>query len=405
MVISARVQGYIRILFVLFILVSGYIYLVRGTYWIIAGVLKNPGLTDLVGQAAGHDFVAFWSAGALAARGDPAGVYSLEKMHAMEQAVIGVPTEKWAWNYPPTFLLMVLPLSFLPYLAALAAWVLLTLGGYLRLTYRIAPHRVTPWLFLGFPGVYDNLFFGQNGFLSAILLGGGLLWLDRRPFWAGCLFGLLTYKPQLVILIPVALLAGRRWRALAGAAAGGLGLALASLGLFGTGTWIAFWHNLPFASQLIEQSIYWGKMPTIYAAARGLGLSHFPCLLVQGVGSAGALLAVAWVWYRDFPLPSRASVLAIATFLATPYALNYDLAILGLAFAWLGWQEYREERANGQIFLILCWAACYLMTQKLGLQYGLQGTPLILVALLLFALRRAREAERSPGEARQPQTV
>ena len=53
------------------------------------------------------------------------------------------------------------------------------LSGVIR---RIAPHRLTPFLFFGFPGVYVNFFYGQNGYLSTILLGGGLLLIDAHPF-------------------------------------------------------------------------------------------------------------------------------------------------------------------------------------------------------------------------------
>lgn len=397
MAISSRVQLYFRISFLLFILISGYVYLACVVYWTIAGVWRNPGLTDLMGKPVGHDFVAFWSAASLAAGGDPAGVYSLEKIHAAEQAAIGSPIPTWAWNYPPTFLLLLLPLALLPYLAAVAAWIFLTAAGYLRLIYRLAPHRLSPWLFMGLAGVYDNLTYGQNGFLSAIFMGSGLLLVDRRPFWGGCLLGLLSYKPQLAVLVPVALAAGRRWQALAAAAAAALGLALASLSLFGAGTWIAFWHNLPFASKLIDWPLYWGKMASVFAAARLAGLNHFPAMLLQGLAAAFALLAVAWIWRRDLPLYLRGSVLAVATFLATPYAFEYDLAILGLVFAWLGWQEFREDRPHGQVFLIFCWVASTLASRLKAGQAGFPGNLLVVAALLLFALWRARGAEAPAG--------
>jgi Glycosyltransferase family 87 len=402
MTISSRVQYYIRILFLVFIFLTGYIYISYGCYWTIAGILKNPGLTDLMGLPAGHDFVAFWSASALAAGGDPTGSYSLEKLHAMEQLVIGSPIGRWAWNYPPTFLLMVLPLSLLPYLAALAGWVLLTLAGYQLLIYRLAPHKMTPWLLMGLPGLYQNIVYGQNGFLSAIFMGGGLLLVDQRPFWGGCLLGLLSYKPQLAILVPVALVAGRRWQALWGAVVAAAALVLASFWLFGAGSWIAFWHNLPFAARLMNQPIYWKKMASIFAGARLAGLSYLPAILLQGVVAIFALLAVAWIWYKDFSLPLRGSVLAIGTFLAVPYAFVYDLAIVGLAFAWLGWQEYREGRINGQTFLIFCWLACYLMTLDLWGTVGFPGNPLIMLAMLLFVLWRSYGGQKFLTK-RQPQ--
>jgi hypothetical protein len=59
---------------------------------------------------------------------------------------------------------------------------------------------------------------GQNSTWTPGLFGGGLSLLERRPLLAGGLLGLLIYKLQLGLLIPVALLAGRHWRASEGLA-------------------------------------------------------------------------------------------------------------------------------------------------------------------------------------------
>ena len=84
---------------------------------------------------------------------------------------------------------MILPLALLPYLASLVAWLLVTLSNYLLVIRRIAPHPLTPWLALAFPGTFQNFIQGQNGFLSAALLGGGLVILDRFPLTGGMLLG------------------------------------------------------------------------------------------------------------------------------------------------------------------------------------------------------------------------
>ena len=51
------------------------------------------------------------------------------------------------------------------------------------------------------------------------LLGGALVSLDRRPLIAGILFGLMAYKPQFGLMIPIALAAGGYWRSFSAAAA------------------------------------------------------------------------------------------------------------------------------------------------------------------------------------------
>ena len=120
----------------------------------------------------------------------------------------------------------------------------MTLAGYLLIVRRIAPHHLIIWWALAFPGAFQNFGYGQNGFLSVILLGGGLLLLESNPFLGGLLLGLFSYKPHLAVLVPLALLAGRRWRALAGLLTGALGLALASLWVFGPDIWRVFLGSL-----------------------------------------------------------------------------------------------------------------------------------------------------------------
>src|SRR5690606_15709865 len=129
------------------------------------------------------------------------------------------------------------------------------------------------WLALAFPGTFINLFHGQNGFLTAALLGGGLLLLDRRPVLAGVLFGLMSYKPQFGLLLPLVLLATQRWTVFAAAAATTLALAGASLLALGAAPWLAFLENAPFVRLVLEQGhLPWFKMPTAFAMARMLGV-------------------------------------------------------------------------------------------------------------------------------------
>jgi alpha-1,2-mannosyltransferase len=389
---TATARRYTRIIIVVILMVTGYLYLALGSYWIARGLLSRPGITDIGGKPVGADFVTFYAASKLARSENPAAVYDIPRLHAVEQAVIGEPISTWAWYYPPSFLLLVLPLSCLPYLAALGLWMGGSLLGYLRLIRRIAPHRLAPWLMLAFPFVGQNLFYGQNGFISALLLGGGLLWLDANPWLAGGLLGLLSYKPQLALLIPVALAAGGRGRALIGAAASAAGLALASLSVLGPDSWAAFWATVPLVQKLMDRPAIWSKMPTAYAAARLLGATLPAALMIQGLAAAAALGAVIWVWRRPSSRCCRGSILAVAIFLATPYALEYDLAVLGLAFAWLGWEEFLRDNRWGQAFLAFCWVALYLVNYVLALRQCFPATPLILLALLAFILWRTSGA-------------
>ena len=48
-----------------------------------------------------------------------------------------------------------------------------------------------------------NALVGQNGFLTAALIGGTLYLIPIRPVLAGICLGLLTYKPQYGLLFPM----------------------------------------------------------------------------------------------------------------------------------------------------------------------------------------------------------
>jgi len=129
-----------------------------GGYWTIAGIVKNPTITDLSGLPVGHDFVAFWAASELARHGDRSPSIPPPPSTRWNKRLSGPKIQGWVWNYPPTFLLMVLPLSLAPYLFSYAAWIVGTLCGYLGVIRRIAPHRLTPFLLLGFSGSVCQLF-------------------------------------------------------------------------------------------------------------------------------------------------------------------------------------------------------------------------------------------------------
>ena len=160
------------------------------------------------------DFPLHWTASFLALTGKSASVYDYKQLQAVEKNLTGFGPHPWP--YPPTGLLVDLPLALTPYFVSLAIWLTVTLGVYLLVVYLIAPHPLTIVWSLAFLGTFENFYFGQNGFLSAALLGGGLLLLESNPLVAGLLLGLLSYKPHIFALIPLALLVGRQWRALGG---------------------------------------------------------------------------------------------------------------------------------------------------------------------------------------------
>ena len=230
-----RLQAYGYTLAALYAAIFSYMY--RAGIWLLdgKGVLLYQDFTNM--------FVAGWQA----LQGHATSVYDpFEHTVAEDQdALVGAGRSLFSvWPYPPTYFLILAPLAMLPYVASFLTWELVTLLGYISVVWLIVRRRPAIALALASPFTVWNIQVGQNGFLTALLLGAVLLLLESRPVLAGVLIGCLSYKPQWGILIPIALVAARQWRAFASAAIATALLAGASIAVFGTGPWEGFPREL-----------------------------------------------------------------------------------------------------------------------------------------------------------------
>jgi hypothetical protein len=196
--------------------------------------------------------------------------------------------------------------------------------------------------FLAFPAVIANVVYGQNGLLTTALFGGGLLALARFPWVAGICFGCLAYKPHLAAIVPIALIAGGHWRALAATAATAAALIAASLALFGISAWQGFFAEAPFARSVLEHGIVTNiGWVSIFRAVVQMG---GPVPLAYAVQAVVGLAAVAAMIVAIRRRPDAiTALLPLATILASPFLLAYDLALFALPMAWL----VREGQRRG----------------------------------------------------------
>lgn len=334
------------------------------------------------GEALFGDFFGFWSFARFLAARPAAEIYDIAGLAAFQRALDPAFQAFYPFPYPPTFALLLRPLAPLPYLAAFTMFMGLGLSLYLAAAARGGPGRMARIMLAALaPASTVALIAGQNGYLTAGLLGLGLAALPRRPIVAGLLFGLLTFKPQMAALLPVALVAGRQWRALAAMALSAAAFAAASAVVFGPAMWRAWAEGLaPFAAALAQ---YRGAlepfMPTVTAALDRLGL---PAWAVQAGQLAGAALAVFAVWrsWRPGPSDLAAAVLMTAGVVATPYAFVYDLPVVALALIML-WRAMAAERPPGWRIVL----GLGFLQPLLPLLVPRQGWLMALVALLLLA--------------------
>ncbi len=341
----------------------------------------------------GHDFITFWAASRLALSGNPAAAYDVATIVRVEWAVVpGFHTFN-PWLYPPTFLLVVLPLSLLPYLLSYAVFMAATGIAYVLVIRRIfAPPGSLP-LLLAFPGMFVNILEGQNGFLTAALAGGALLLLESRPVWAGILIGLLTIKPQLGLLFPLALVCGRHWRALIAAALTAALLLGLSVAVLGIDTLPAFQAAVSrFPAWVIQEGGLFVKISSFFAFARLLGAPVAIAYAVHGTIAAMVVLIVAWVWLRSRDNDLRCCTLLAGSLLATPYVLNYDLAWLALPIAWFSRYALRVGWLPGEREILAALWVLPLAMAPLAEYTRVQMAPPLLLLFLLLVLRRVRAA-------------
>lgn len=360
-----------------------FLFLVAGTH----------GLIVPLGQPTTTDFASFYAAGSLADGGAPAIAYDQAKHYAAEEQVTEPGIGYQFFFYPPVYLLLCAALARLPYLVAFVAFEAATLVLYVLVVRRTLDEpgwaAISP--ILAFPSVFWTMGLGQNAFLTAALFGAGLLLIDRRPLRSGVCFGLLCYKPHLGLLIPVALLAGRRWRAFLAAAATVALLVMASVLLFGWATWRDYLALAAGSAATYESGrIDFAGFVNLFGGVRLLGGSPYLAYAAQAVIILIGAALVIFVWRRNLSLPVRAAALAAAAVAAAPVALLYDLMLAAIAGAWL----VRAARRSG----FLAWekialATLFILplfTRNIGTAWHLPLGALVPLALLALVYARAR---------------
>lgn len=189
------------------------------------------------------DFLVFYAATQAFLEGKLALVYNSAAFTQFQNALffpghLLQPLHFRPFFYPPTWLLMLLPFGLMGVVTAYAIFLGLTAAAATALE-----GRRDGWGWLAIvtsPAAVWVVLAGQNTFLSIALLYAGLRWLDRSPAAAGVLLGLLSYKPQVWVRVPLALLAARQWRALSWTVGTVVVMSLVSLATFGLDFWLVF---------------------------------------------------------------------------------------------------------------------------------------------------------------------
>ncbi len=357
--------------------------------------LDTAGLSTISKRLPYWDFTNLWAGARLALDGHVEFLFDAEGYRAALRAMFTPALPDQEWSYPPSMLIIGLPLALLPISIAYLVW---TVGTLALLHLAIRPLRLPLAIHLAAllsPAVFINAMFGQNGALTAALLIGGLLAAPKRPILAGFLFGLLTVKPQIGILIPFCLIASGNWRAIASASTTAALLAAATGWAFGFAVWPSFFAETRALMTAIMEApypqSYHGNAVTVFIMARSAGASVNLAYLFQLAATLVAICVVVWLWLPSAPVDHRrrALITAALAIVATPYGYTYDTIPMCVALAYMFAVTLRPS--------LLAFAAAWFFPLFAHLlNYNHVGAGILVpIAVVIWMLPRVRGAGRA----------
>jgi len=337
-----------------------------------------------------NDFFVFNSFSRFIRQHPPMLIYDQELLRRFQD----LPHNKlFVFMYHPGMMLLLWPLAYLPYDVGYVLWVGV---GLVACSVAVAGSR-NGWplalLIVVAPSTLWTALVGQSSLLVAALLIGGLLISPRRPLAAGLLIGLATYKPQLGILVPVALVAAGQWRTTLAACATVLCIVLFSTLAFGSTVWPAWFHHL---SSIIDvRSVHrmdWA--PVQATVASGLMTAGVGWRVADTVQVISSIVSAVCVWYcfrrpawcqgENSSLRLKVAALAAATFLATPFAFTYDLPLFTGAV--LLFVDERRRAKGTFLFREVLAIVASMMLPCFVLSNWLHGYSSIVVAIMLCTI-------------------
>ncbi len=350
---------------------------------------------DVTTHPIGRDFINIWAGVRLALKGQALQLYDLEAYHRWIGEAFGQPLPFHLWNYPPTFLLLVWPFALPPYFVGLAVYQAVSLAFFLWVALALLPSHqrlLGGWLMVLAPASLFNLLTGQNGFLTAAMVLLSWRMLVPRPALSGLLFGLLTVKPQLGLLVPPVLLMLRAWRAIAVAVAVAVAMAGLSVLLFGLEVWHIFFTKTGAITVGMLESFggyYSAMLMSFFYGLRLSGVSLNLAYALQALAAVLALALTLWTLARTTDMARRLPVLISAATLVTPYLFDYDLTALSAIAVWRLLDEDDKPVWVRAAYAAL-WISPFVTFYANALWVGL--SPLFLTLAFVAALYEAHRA-------------
>ncbi|HUB95849.1 MAG TPA: glycosyltransferase family 87 protein [Stellaceae bacterium] len=343
----------------------------------------------------GEDWMVYDNAIRAFLEGHGAALYDGDRLTALMNARFAdrlpAPLPLHPWLYPPHYLLLLLPFGLFSFEVSRGLFILASLAALVSAVCRRAETETERAIIAGSlllcPASAITACIGQNAFLSAALLVAGMSLAPRRPVLGGIALGILTYKPQLWLLVPVALIASRQWKPLAAAAATAAVLGLASIAVMGIEPWRAWIALMTEPSAVYDKWRIIARLngQSLYTDAVLMGAGETLANATQALGAVAAAGCVWWCHRRPLPGDLRLAVMLAATMLAAPHVIDYDAVLLGVAATLFFVHAYRQGLADGDVAMALLVWASPLINPPSVFRIGLV-TPLIIVGFIVWMI-------------------
>lgn len=350
----------------------------------------------------GVDFGLFYAAGKMTLSGHVAQIFNVQAHHAVIEQVLNLKLSYFLpWLYPPIFLLVIIPFALLPFNVALLLWLGLTLALMIFAASRMLPKRKKmAIMLLGFPGIFLNFRWGQNGFLSAALLGFAIATMETSPVFSGVMIGLLAYKPQMAILPFFVLLVTKNWKALLSAMGTAVSVSLVSLLIFGKEVWFAFFQSLFQTSSSLTQAsaeVTSAIQPSVLTSLIDMKVDSKISVAIQIIIALCAVVAVCRVFLHADRMTLKGSMLVLGIPLISPYFMQYDLVILALPLLLLLYDMMEYGYRKTEIVMLSVLWLFPLVNSTLAIFTNIQISPLVLIAEMVLVLLRMNRSKTIPA--------
>src|SRR5262249_47706093 len=155
--------------------------------------------------------------------------------------------------------------------------------------------------------------------------------------------------------------------------------------------WHAFIDSMNFTQTIVleQGGTGWEKIQSIFSAARNWGADIKTAYAIQTALAVMLAATLAWLWHSDAAFELKASALATASLLATPYVLHYDLVVLASAIAFLARRGFPRGFRDYEVRLLAAAGIVPLVSRGVAVAAGITLGLMVMLALSPCPLKRA----------------